>query len=141
MKYAVKLGTDLNVEIVGTEHEKMLPFCYKHIGCNLIELVRPKGLRRTSFVMVIDEEGLLIDMPELNFIASYLYETHKHLQPIVGNVLIVQEVETDEGVDLAFLDKDTAKSLAKRLVDLQFGSVIAIRKPIEKAGILSKQEV
>lgn len=43
--------------------------------------------------------------------ASYLYGTQDHGSPIVGPAVILKEVMTDDGPDLAFLDQDEALHL------------------------------
>lgn len=65
------------------------------IGCEWVEIVRPKRLPK-GFIMLCDEEGLL----KRNFVnvpASWLYETDKHGEPIVGSVMILKEVMGPEG--------------------------------------------
>lgn len=57
-----------------------------------IELVRP-------FVMIVNDEGLLLELP-LNRLGSILYETHKHGSPIVGNIVIMKEGMTSRGPDI-----------------------------------------
>ncbi|RKJ19610.1 hypothetical protein D7X48_12650 [bacterium D16-50] len=79
--------------------------------CELFEHVLPKRLyselgvpgkvlrEAGGFVsMLIDEEGIFNDLDE-NPIGSYLYETDKHGHPIAGNILLVGEKLSSEGVD------------------------------------------
>ena len=68
------------------------------------EIVRPRRLPK-GYVMIVDEEGLL-KPNELNHVCSWFYETDKHGEPIVGNVMILKEVMGDEGPELAGLDSD-----------------------------------
>ena len=63
-----------------------------------IEVVRPINLKR-PYVLICAESGRLKDMP-LNLVASYLYGTHHHGNPIVGDVIIMRE----NGVDLVGLE-------------------------------------
>lgn len=67
------------------------------IGCEWIEIVHPKRLPN-GFVMIVDEEGLL--KPNvLNHVGSWFYESDKHGDPIVGNILILKEEFGDEGAE------------------------------------------
>lgn len=107
--YAVKLYDRpmMNTIVERKEDERLLPFSYREIGCDCIEIVRPDTLKE-PYVIIVDEEGLLKDEPKLNTIASYLYGTQNHGQPIVGKVLIMKTVETEDGEDIAWLDYDEA---------------------------------
>lgn len=49
-------------------------------------------------VMVVDEEGLYKGLP-LNVLGSFLYGTHIHGSPVVGNVLILKEALLTDGAD------------------------------------------
>jgi len=76
----------------------------KTIGCEWVENVHPRRLPE-GFCMIVDEEGLL-KPNELNHVGSWFYETDKHGEPIVGNVLILKEVYGDEGPEWAGMDDD-----------------------------------
>lgn len=54
-----------------------------------IEIVRPRGLER-PMVMIVNEEGKLNDLP-INILGSSLYGTAQHGEPIVGDIVIMQE--------------------------------------------------
>lgn len=84
-----------------------------HIGsrCKLYEHVMPNRLytvlggsnkaekeRGNCVSMLIDEEGLYHDLAD-NLVGCWLYETDKHEHPIVGNILIVGEVWTSDGIE------------------------------------------
>ena len=73
-------------------------------GCNLYEHVMPRRLYTElhqrnhptkipgqCVSMLIDEEGRLKEDMKPNLIGSYLYETEKHGNPIMGNILFVGE--------------------------------------------------
>jgi hypothetical protein len=55
--------------------------------------------------MVVDEEGLL-KPNELNPVGSWFYESDKHGEPIVGNVLILREEYGDDGPECAGMSDD-----------------------------------
>ena len=71
----------------------------KTIGCEWVEIVRPKRLP-ACFAMIVDEEGLLKDNV-LNPVGSWFYETDKHGDPSVGDVLILKEEFGPDGPELA----------------------------------------
>jgi hypothetical protein len=75
------------------------------LGFEWCEIVRPRHRLPKGFVMIVDEEGLL-KPNELNHVCSWFYESEKHGNPIVGNVMVLKEVMGDEGPELAGLDED-----------------------------------
>lgn len=123
--YAVKLNTQLDIEIVEKRPDQgLLDFCYQNIGCQYVETVHPRYLQE-PYILVIDEEGRLKDKPMVNFIASYLYGTHEHRQPIVGNALVMKLGMTDEGPDIMPLDEAEARQVEESMRKI---SDIAYRK-------------
>lgn len=92
---ALLITTDDKFEVVECDPKRGLKDFYKHIGCDLVQVVAPYGLQRLgllpeNFIMVVDEEGLLKDKPKLNMFASTFYGS-----PIYGNAMIVKENEED----------------------------------------------
>lgn len=88
----------------------------------LIECVHPKRLYREvgmdeKVCMLVDEEGRIKKLP-INFIGSWLYETDKHGNPIVGNALIVGEKRTKDGIDFCGLSQDKITRLIEGLSQL-----------------------
>ena len=137
--YAIKLGTQLSIDIVQPKKgESLLDFCYREIGCDMIEMVRPKGLDR-PFLLVIDEEGLLKDEPVVNFIGSYLYRTQEHGNPIVGEVLIMQDIDTNSGPDIGFLTEDQAWAIAGKMMKIAVPAFKTVRKALQRNGVLEKE--
>lgn len=113
--YAVKLNTQLDIEIVKKKPEQeLLDFCYQNIGCQYIETVHPRYLQET-YILMIDEEGRLKDKPAVNFIASYLYGAHEHHEPIVGDVLVMKMGMTNEGPDIMLLDEAEARQVEESM--------------------------
>ncbi len=113
----IKISTDLELSVhefpTGT-HEEQNNKLRELIGndCRLYEHVMPKRLytelhqmdhptkvKGQCVSMLIDEEGLLKEVIIPNLIGSYLYETDKHNIPITGNILIVGEEWTGDGID------------------------------------------
>lgn len=78
--------------------------CYEQVD-GWIEIVRPRLLYSITMMphtacMIVDEEGLCKHKP-INRVATELYGAHS----IVGDVLILNEVQTEEGGELAgFMD-------------------------------------
>ena len=76
-------------------YERVMPNrLYKELGGSN-KVGKEKG---NCVSMLIDEEGLYHDLDD-NMVGSYLYETDKHGHVIVGNILIVGEVWSGDGID------------------------------------------
>ncbi len=90
-----------------------------------IELVHPMGLSR-PYCMVVDEEGLLKALPD-NPVGYYLYGTHLHGNPIVGNIFILKEVYGD----FAGLSDEEAEILSGQL-----SPIAETFKNAKEAGII-----
>lgn len=65
----------------------------KQIGCEWVEIVRPKRLPH-GYVMLVDEMGMYTDKKP-NLLGCFLYGTDIHGSPIIGDILIVCEKECD----------------------------------------------
>lgn len=128
----IKISTGLEMTIhdfpTGTYSEQN-KFLRELIGnnCELYEHVMPRRLytelnmqNRPSKIagqcvsMLIDEEGRFKENVS-NLIGSYLYETDKHNQPIVGNILFVGEKWTDDGIDFCGIEESVFKELEIQL--------------------------
>ena len=75
-----------------------LDFYYKHIECELIDIVQPFAVREEldkckDLILIVDDEGAIKDSPKLNVFASLVCG-----QPIYGNVLIAKEQARDDGL-------------------------------------------
>lgn len=125
--YAVKLGTQLDITIIGKKPEQsFLDFCYENIGCQCVEKVNARYLKE-PYILMIDEEGWFKDKPAINFIASYLYGAHEHHEPIVGNVLIMKMGMTNEGPDILPLNEVETRQVEesmKRIAHLAYRKVL-----------------
>lgn len=84
---AIKVDTSCNVSIV--ELKAPLYQSLDELLGGWPEHVRPKGLKH-PFCMMVDDCGLLKELP-FNPVGSFLYETDKHGQPIVGDIYIMKE--------------------------------------------------
>lgn len=87
---------------------------YKVLGSEVggyIEIVRPKfayktGMFKPNMCFICNEEGLMISGLEINEVATLLYGM---TQPILGNIVILNEFMTPDGMDLGGLsDADIA---------------------------------
>ncbi|MCD8150552.1 MAG: hypothetical protein LUE92_13550 [Clostridiales bacterium] len=92
---------------------------YEHVMPNRLYKVlggsnKASGVMGSCVSMLIDEEGLYHDL-ELNTVGSYLYETDMHGSVIVGNILIVGEVWTPDGIDFCGISEEQFNLLYPRL--------------------------
>lgn len=67
---------------------KQLDFLYNEIGCDSIEIVRVS--QKLKQVLIVDEESLCKESPELNVIASLLAG-----QPIYDTAILCEEAVID----------------------------------------------
>ena len=121
MKKAILLKSNLSVELVDFV-EDSLEFYYKHIECNLIDIVRPYNLeslgyefKKHKFILIVDDEGLLKNNFKINLHASLAYG-----DGLAGHVLVCKEEYTDNGiitVGLTEEDVDIFNKGMSKLVD------------------------
>lgn len=74
------------------------------IGCEWIDIVHAANLPE-GYCLVVDDEGLLKGQPVVNLIASYLYGTQEHGQPLCGDVLIAKDEYTPDGLETVGLEE------------------------------------
>jgi hypothetical protein len=89
---AIKVDTNCNVSVVevrGGVYDAMREYLNGYP-----ERVRPYGLPH-PYCMMVDEEGRLKNLP-LNPVGSYLYGTHNHRAPIVGDIYLLIEPQRGE---------------------------------------------
>ena len=130
MTKAVKLLTNGAVEIIDVpDRRSLLDWFYQQIDCTCIENVYPRGLEY-PYMLVVDGESLLKDRPTINFLASWLYETQDHGQPICGTALLMQRVMTDDGPDIGGIPGAEAGKKAIALGRMLPEAVIKIRKKL-----------
>lgn len=116
-EYGVKLNChDMTVELVERHgNESVLEFCYRVIGCDIIDIVQPQALK-SDYCMVVDDEGLLADAPCFNLFASLIYGMPIHGQPIVGDVVLMKNRRDYDGVSTVWLDEQEASELAASVI-------------------------
>ena len=129
MKYAVKLNVNGTADIIEVPDQREWTWYSQQIGCDYIENVYPRGLE-DPYMMVVDEEGLCKDKPVLNFYASWLYETHKHGQPIVGNVLIMKQLIGEDGPEIGGMEKSEAEAIQRKVHSEFFSASAAVEKAL-----------
>ena len=78
MSKALFLPTDICAMQIMKDFRPDLDFYYKTIGCDTVDSVQ----------LIVDDNGLMIDSPQINILASLLYGCRKHGQPIVGNAIV-----------------------------------------------------
>lgn len=88
----------------------------EQIGTDIIQTVHARGLKR-PYLILCDEEGLFRGRPTINFLGSWLYQTQKHGEPIVGDVMIVKEVSTPEGMDIGGMSASEAEVVVEWLLE------------------------
>lgn len=94
-RFAILLTDAQEVKILECDPQKeMFDIAREAIGCEWIELKEPEPLARDGLVMMIDEEGKLRNgTAYINCIASHLYGSERHGDPIVGHAVIVKAAE------------------------------------------------
>ena len=103
---------------------------YKSLGKEVgghIEVVHPRRLE-APFVMIVNEEGRLEGLP-LNTLGSALYVTPIHGEPIVGNIIILQEGFVNGERDIIGLDDDLARYVIDEISDITSGKITEVEAP------------
>lgn len=96
----------------------------KSIDCDCIDIVHAVNLE-DPYCMVVDDEFLLKERPHLNLVASYLYGALEHGQPICGDVIIMKDKHTPDGIETVGLNEDDLnKLLAYLYSDTTYNNVI-----------------
>lgn len=114
---AILITTDNVISVVNLNTELPLHRAIgKVIGCDYIEVVRPKGLV-SPLCMIVDEEGLLKETKFLNLTGSLLYGFQIHGQPIIGNIVIMKEGYTNGEPDIVGLDDNELEHVYSQLKD------------------------
>lgn len=108
--------TDMIGTVALDPASSILDWYYKTIGCESIECVRLfYDLIKADLIMVVDEEGLLKDLP-LNASASGLYIRSGYRGIIVGRALIGRSgIRCGEPDIIGFETSDAAMQMADKL--------------------------
>lgn len=115
-------------EVMNFPEADKLEWHYEQIRCRCIDIVRPYGLMKlfeeaglkeaSEYSLVVDDEALLKDQPEINIIGSLLYGADEHGQPLCGTVLIAKDEMTDDGIDTVGLEDGEVKILFAAINEL-----------------------
>lgn len=115
--------TGCQVELLGSgaelikEYKGVTVAMYRSLRGH-VELVRTQKLLdyfKTKVVMIVDEEGLVKNLP-VNPMGCYFYDTNKHGNPIVGDVILGLLVGFDMDV-IGLGDRDAEQWMEKMLKD------------------------
>lgn len=103
---------------------------YKSLGKEVggyIEVVHP-GELKAPLAMIVNEEGRLEGLPQ-NAFGSFLYGTPIHGEPIVGNIIILQEGFVNGERDIIGLDDDLARNMIDQISDITGGEITEVEVP------------
>ena len=103
---------------------------YKSLGKEVggyIEVVHPRELK-APLAMIVNEEGRLEGLPQ-NAFGSFLYGTPIHGEPIVGNIIILQEGFVNGERDIIGLDDDLARNMIDQISDITGGEITEVEVP------------
>ena len=84
-----------------------------------IEHVNPRLLRR-PYCLLVNEEGLLLGL-QVNALASYMYGTHMHGHPIVGDVVLMKNAYIHGERDIVGLSDSEVEKIKCALEPLLAG--------------------
>lgn len=98
----------------------------------LYEHVCPMGLK-PPYSMICNEEGRLLGLP-VNWLGSFLYGTHFHGNPIVGDILIIKDGYYNGEPDVIGMSLDEAQSLGDALV-CGTGGIVHWKNPPQTGGV------
>lgn len=122
MENLLLLRADGRVEVLDFEPgDDNLDFYYKHIGCDLIDVVPTYALREElgkcqDLILIVDDEGLLKANPQVNLFASLAYG-----HTLCGNVLVAKEQARDDGIYTVGLNAEDLKEFNEAMLQLVNG--------------------
>lgn len=120
MNYCVVLSqTDEPAKVVRCPNnpESILKVCYSLIGCecNTVQLVPKWEDRLPAGYEALCDENTWGKTLFINPLASWIYGTDVHRSAIMGNVVIMKTVETEDAADLGFMTESEAQAIADDL--------------------------
>ena len=110
----INTANDISLIDVSMNGEPLYALVRAVVG-GFMENVRPRRLRK-GLIMIVNEEGLLLGLP-VNPMASWLYGADKHGQPIVGNVIILEEGLYKGEPDIVGISDEKAADVAAELIE------------------------
>ena len=115
-EYVIICRTDGAIETAEVPEKHDFRWYPEQIGAKYFEPVHPKGLK-DPYLFLCDEEGLYNVRPTINFLGSWLYETHIHEHPIIGDIMILKEETTESGGELVGMSESEADVLSEWLLE------------------------
>ncbi len=106
-------------------YEHVLP---RRLYTELHQIERPTKIDGQFVSMLVDEEGTFKKHLAPNLVGSYLYESEKHGNPIIGNILFVGEKWGKDGIDFCGIEESVFKKL-----ELQLNNMIYTMKATKEA--------
>lgn len=106
-------------KVYAKEFEEPLHKTLREVIGGYIEVVRPKGLK-PPLCMIVDEEGILKGLP-VNVLGSALYGTLEHGHPIVGDIVIMQEVTLNGERDISGFNNLDTETIMSEIPNLASG--------------------
>lgn len=116
MKHVIICRTDGTVEDMLMTKSHDLGWYAEQIGAEYVEVVHARGLKR-PYLFLCDENGKLKEKPVINFLGSWLYETQKHGEPIVGDIVILRDAIVDGEPDFDGMEAGEADMMAEWLLE------------------------
>lgn len=128
----IKISTDNVISVHEYPEKDDLKTLCSLIGnyCSMVEYVKPRRLYSDlgalatvsnvpgeAVALLVDEEGLLKENA-VNDVASFLYGTDKHNQPIVGDILVIGAKWEGGGVSFCGIEDSQFETLYPRLKEL-----------------------
>lgn len=89
--------------------------CYRLIDCDTVQLVPGYPDRLPKGYEALCDEDRYGKTEFINPLASWIYGADDHGAAIVGNVVVLKTVQTEDGEDLAFMTEEEATALAEDL--------------------------
>lgn len=81
-----------------------------------VEHILPPRLER-PYCMIVNGESAMLGLPE-NGAGCYLYETDEHNIPIMGDVVILKDVWTSDGIEIVGLEAADIACVTEILEDV-----------------------
>lgn len=114
MSKVIKITTDRKISIIDLDMSNYRKI-QAQFGGGLFELVKTQKMFdyfRMPVVMLVDEEGLLKSLP-INLVGCYFYDSFKHGNPIVGDILLCLRV----GCDLEGFSQEQAWEIKEQIFE------------------------
>ena len=115
-------GVFFKISEVEVEEKIELETYYKNLDCDCIDIVEPYGLdeeEREKYCLIVDDEALVKENPQINFFGSLLYGVLDHKQPLAGKVLVGKNKYTEDGLCTVGLEEKDVRYILDSLENLR----------------------